>query len=70
MRAGLGIGVLIVPLARRLPGLVAVLPDLALPVLRVWLTAYRELRASRRVKVVFNFLAEALRDWGDGRPAG
>ena len=69
VRAGLGIGVLMVPLARRLPGLVAVLPDLALPVLPVWLTAHRELRASRRLKVVFNFLAEALRDWGDGRRA-
>ena len=70
VRAGLGIGVVIVPLARRLPELVAVLPDLALPVLPVWLTAHRELRASRRLKVVFNFLAEALRDWGDGRSAG
>jgi DNA-binding transcriptional LysR family regulator len=70
VRAGLGIGVLLAPLARRLPELVPVLPELRLPVLPVWLTAHRELRASRRLKTVFNFLAEALQGWGDGNGDG
>ena len=64
VRQGLGIGVLMVPLARRLPGLVPVMPGLALPVLPVWLTAHRELRAHRRLRVVFDFLARALVQWG------
>jgi hypothetical protein len=58
-----------VPLARRLPDLVPVLPELQLPVLPVWLTAHRELRASRRLKVVFDHLAAGLRAWGDGTAA-
>ena len=66
VRQGLGIGVVMAPLARRTPELVAVLPGLALPVLPVWLTAHRELRASRRQKLVFDFLAQALRAWGEG----
>lgn len=66
VRAGLGIGVVMVPLAQRLPELQPVLPGLALPVLPVWLTAHRELRASARLRTVFNFLAEALAAWGRG----
>lgn len=54
------------PLARRLPELVPVLPGLALPVLPVWLTAHRALRASRRLKTVFDFLAQWLGRWGSG----
>ena len=68
VRQGLGIGIVMVPLARRLPGLVPVLTDLALPVLPVWLTAHRELRASRRLRLVFDFLARALVDWGRAAP--
>ena len=66
VRQGLGIGIVMAPLARRSPELVAVLPGLALPVLPVWLTAHRELRASRRQKLVFDFLAQALTAWGEG----
>ena len=57
------------PLARRLPELVPVLPGLALPVLPVlpvWLTAHRALRASRRLKALFDFLARWLGRWGSG----
>ena len=54
------------PLARRLPELVPVLPGLALPVLPVWLTTHRALRASRRLKTVFDFLARWLGRWGSG----
>jgi DNA-binding transcriptional LysR family regulator len=69
VRAGVGIGVVMAPLARRLPELVPVLPELQLPVLPVWLTAHRELRASRRLQVVFTHLADGLRAWGDGTAA-
>jgi len=44
--------------------LLAVLPDLALPVLPVGLTAHLKLRACRRLKRVFNALTEAFRHWG------
>jgi DNA-binding transcriptional LysR family regulator len=64
VRAGLGVGVVMVPLARRLPELVRVVPDAALPVLPVWLTAHRALRSSRRLKTVFDALAEGLTAWG------
>ena len=65
VRRGLGIGVVMVPLARRSPELVPVLPGLVLPVLPVWLTAHRELRASLRLQRVFDFLAQGLRAWGE-----
>jgi DNA-binding transcriptional LysR family regulator len=65
VRAGLGIGLVMQPLARRDPALVRVLPEIPLPVLPVWLTAHRELRASRRLKTVWDFLAHGLTDWGD-----
>jgi len=48
---------------------VPVLPELQLPVLPVWLTAHRELRASRRLQRVFDHLATGLRAWGDHAPA-
>jgi DNA-binding transcriptional LysR family regulator len=64
VRQGLGIGIVMVPLAQRSPALVRVLPELALPVLPVWLTAHRELRASRRLQLVWDALAAGLKDWG------
>ncbi len=63
LRAGLGIGIAIVALAAREPDLQRVLPELPLPVLPVWLTAHRELRSSRRLRLVFDFLAEELTAW-------
>ena len=54
------------PLARRSPDLARVLPELVLPVRPVWLTAHRELRASLRLRAVWDFLAQGLRDWGAG----
>jgi DNA-binding transcriptional LysR family regulator len=69
LRAGLGVGIAMVPLAAREPQLQRVLPELELPVLPVWLTAHRELRASRRLRVVFDALAEGLVAWGRVAPA-
>ena len=42
--------------------------DRRLPVLPVWLTAHHELRASRRLRLVFDFLAQALVGWGESAP--
>lgn len=60
MRAGAGIGVCQVALARRMPGLVRVLPDdFGLP-LETWVTMHEDLRDSPRCRVTFDALAEAL----------
>jgi DNA-binding transcriptional LysR family regulator len=64
LRAGLGLGVAFVPLAERW-GLARVLPEVPVPGLPVWLTAHRELRASRRLRTVFALLAEGLREWAE-----
>ena len=69
VRAGVGIGIVMQPLARRDPALVAVLPALALPVLPVWLTAHHSLRSSRRLQRVFDVLATGLLAWGQDLPA-
>ena len=63
-KRGLGIGVMMAEVGdaeaavrRALPGL----PPIPVP---MWLTSHREVRSSRRVRVVFDLLAEAL---GAGR---
>lgn len=61
IRAGLGIGVVQVPLAH---GLVRLLPGYDLP-LDVWLVAHEDLRQVRRIRVVLDHLAEALRSYLD-----
>jgi DNA-binding transcriptional LysR family regulator len=60
VRAGLGIGLLSQPVAERLPELLRVLPDQPLPSLPVWLVTHRELHTSRRLRAVFDLLAERL----------
>ena len=58
--AGLGISVGLLRIAALSPQLVRVLPRLPIPPLPLWITAHRELRGTPRLKVVFDFLAEAL----------
>lgn len=60
MRAGLGVGLLSDDIARRLPEVERVLPDLPPIPVPVWLVTHRELHTSRRIRVVFDLLAEAL----------
>lgn len=60
VRAGLGIGFVASNLLRNDPQLVPVLPDLPLPSLPVWLVVHREIRTSRRMRAVFDFLAREL----------
>lgn len=64
LRAGCGIGVAQVAVARGEPDLVQVLPDIPLPRLPVWLTAPEALRTSPRIRFVFDRLAAALEGLG------
>ncbi|MCY1062829.1 LysR family transcriptional regulator [Nannocystis sp. SCPEA4] len=60
VRQGLGIGAMMDDVARLTPGVVRVLE--ALPPVRfpIWLVTHRELRTARRIRVVFDVLAEHL----------
>jgi DNA-binding transcriptional LysR family regulator len=59
-RAGLGIGFVADYLARTDSGLVPLLPMLKIPPLPIWLTVHREIRTSRRIRAVYDFLAAAV----------
>jgi DNA-binding transcriptional LysR family regulator len=60
VRRGLGIGIMSDDIALRTGGVERVLPDFAPREVDMWLTTHRELRTSRRIRVVYDFLAEAL----------
>jgi DNA-binding transcriptional LysR family regulator len=60
VRAGLGIGTMMQPIADQTPGVVRVLDALPVIPVPVWLVTHRELRTARRIQVVFKLLAEAL----------
>ena len=60
IRAGYGIGMCQVALARRDPHLVRVLPDRFAPQLETWLTMHQDLRDSPRCRVTFDALAAGL----------
>jgi DNA-binding transcriptional LysR family regulator len=57
---GLGVGVTPEIFAARMAGLEPVLPDWPGIPVPLWLIAHREVQTSRRIRVVFDFLAEAL----------
>jgi DNA-binding transcriptional LysR family regulator len=66
LRAGFGIGIAQVSLARRNPHLVRLLPEaLSLP-LETWVVMHEDLRQSLRVRRLFDHLAEALGDYARG----
>jgi DNA-binding transcriptional LysR family regulator len=60
MKAGLGIGFAQESLVRTTPGMVPLLPQLRPPPLEVWLTTHRELFTSRRIRAIYDRLAETL----------
>lgn len=62
VRAGLGIGVCQVPLARRTPELCRVLPRVEIP-LETWVAMHEDQRSVRRVRLVFEHLAKALGEY-------
>ncbi|RQO80254.1 LysR family transcriptional regulator [Acidovorax sp. FJL06] len=58
---GMGIGAMMDEIARNTPGIVRVLDDLPPVRFPIWLVSHRELRTSRRIRVVFEALAQGLR---------
>ena len=60
VRAGLGIGFVAAFLMQDDPDVLQVLPELLLPAPLVWLVVHREIRTSRRIREVMNFLAREL----------
>lgn len=61
IRAGIGIGMVPEEFAERTPGIEPVLDGLPPLIFPVWLTTHRELRTSRRIRLVFDHLADAFR---------
>jgi DNA-binding transcriptional LysR family regulator len=60
VREGLGIGVMMDEIASGTPGIVRVLDDVPPVRFPIWLVTHRELRTSRRIRVVFDALAQGL----------
>ena len=60
LAAGIGIGFAPRALASRHPALERLLPDIAIPGLPMWLTSHRELRTSRKIRAVSDYLGERL----------
>jgi DNA-binding transcriptional LysR family regulator len=60
VRAGLGIGFVADYLAATDKDVVAVLPMIRVPPLPIWLTVHREIRTSRRIRAVYDFLSQAV----------
>jgi DNA-binding transcriptional LysR family regulator len=58
VRHGMGIGVMMDDVARRTPDVVRVLDDVPAVRFPIWLVTHRELRTARRIRVVFDLLAE------------
>jgi len=66
IRAGLGIGICQVPLARRDPALVHILPDAFSHRLDTWVVMHEDLRTSAPVRAVFDALVAGLKDYLGG----
>ncbi|KNZ31509.1 MAG: LysR family transcriptional regulator [Methylibium sp. NZG] len=60
VRHGMGIGAMMEEIARDTPGIVRVLDDVPPVRFPIWLVTHRELRTSRRIRVVFEALAQGL----------
>lgn len=60
LRAGLGILPMLDDLGGLCPDVVPVLPELSPVEVPYWLTTHRELHTSKRIRLVFDYLAEAL----------
>ena len=60
VRRGLGICMMLQEIAARMPGVTRILHELPGTPVPVWLVSHRELHTSRRVRLVFDALAERL----------
>lgn len=61
VRQGLGVGLLTSDVEDMFPELERVLPELEPMSVPIWLVTHRELRTSKRIRVVFDLLAEEIR---------
>ncbi|WP_440111081.1 LysR family transcriptional regulator [Acidovorax sp. BL-A-41-H1] len=62
VQQGMGIGAMMNEIASRTPGMVRVLDEVPAVRFPLWLVSHRELRTSRRIRVVFEALARELAD--------
>ena len=62
IRQGLGIGIMPKEIGESDPSLIPILPELPPIEAEMWLVTHRELRTSRRIKKVFDFLDSELGD--------
>lgn len=62
VRAGIGIGPLHRWIGDSEASLTRVLPNLALPPLPIWLTSHADLKRSRRLRMVFDHIADGLKE--------
>lgn len=60
VRAGLGIGFVSEHQIRTDPTIIPLLPKLKIDPLPVWLAVHKEIRTSKRIRAVYDFLSEAL----------
>ena len=67
VRQGYGIAPLPKAVAEQSPALVCVLPELPPIPVPVWLVTHRELHTSRRIRLVYDALAQGLRSFLAGR---
>ena len=68
VQRGMGIGVMMDTVARATPGIEEAWPDFAGVKISTWLATHRELRTSRRIRLVFDLLAEQLSSPQHGAP--
>jgi DNA-binding transcriptional LysR family regulator len=60
VRAGVGIGFIADYVARTDADVIALLPMLKIPPLPVWLAVHREIRTSKRIRAVYDFLGDTI----------
>lgn len=60
VQEGLGVSILTEDIAMRTPGLERILPELDPIPVPIWLVTHRELHTSRRIRLVFDLLADAF----------
>ena len=60
VRAGLGVGFIADYVARTDSAVVPLLPMLKVPAIPMWLAVHREIRTSRRIREVYDFLGDAV----------
>jgi DNA-binding transcriptional LysR family regulator len=60
VRAGAGVGFISHYIAARTPDLIRLIPKMAIASLPLWLASHQELRTSRRIRRVVDFLADEI----------